>query len=204
MKRIPELLKSSIIAGLLIVLPAWLAILMLGKVLMHFGGMVKPVSRLIPEDILHPHLVAAILFLLACLFVGMLSQTPLGRVIGRSLEYNVFGRVPGYHAFRKIAHQFSDKDAGHGFKPALIDVEDGCLTPAFVIEEHANGSFTVFLPSVPTPMAGSILIMPAERIHRIDVPVSSMMKCISQWGGGSTELIAALEKSRHASPKNSN
>jgi hypothetical protein len=49
-----------------------------------------------------------------------------------------------------------------------------------------------FLKSVPTPMAGSIFIMPSARVHPIDVPVTTMMKCISKWGTGSGELLAAL------------
>jgi uncharacterized membrane protein len=50
------------------------------------------------------------------------------------------------------------------------------------------------MPSVPTPMAGSIFIMPSGRVHPIDIPVTTMMKCISKWGSGSAELLAAMKK----------
>jgi uncharacterized membrane protein len=62
-----------------------------------------------------------------------------------------------------------------------------------VIENHAGGRSTVFMPSVPTPMAGAIFIMPSGRVHPIDVPVTTMMKCISKWGTGSGRLLEALE-----------
>jgi uncharacterized membrane protein len=185
-------LKSALVTGLLIVLPAWLALLLLVKLLVKLGVLVRPISRQMPEGINHPHIIAGLALLLLCLIVGILVNTAIGRMIGRSLGENFFAHVPGYQSLRNIARQFGDNTMRDGFRPALIDVEDGCLAPAFLIEVHTNGRSTVFMPSVPTPMAGSIFIMPSERVHPIDVPVTAMMKCITKWGAGSSELLKAL------------
>jgi uncharacterized membrane protein len=192
MKQPIEFLKSALVTGLLIVLPAWLAILLLIKLLVKLGVLVKPLAAQMPAGVNHPQIIAALVFILLCLLVGILVHTAIGRLIGKTLGENVFNRVPGYQSLRNIARQFHDMDARDGFKPALIEVEDGCLAPAFLIDIHANGNSTVFMPSVPTPMAGSIFIMPSGRVHPIDVPVTTMMKCISKWGTGSGELLAAL------------
>jgi len=191
MKKPLRNVKSAFVTGLLIVLPAWLAILLSIKLLVKLGVIVKPISQQMPEGVNHPHLVAAIFFLFLCLLVGSLVHTAIGRVIGRSLRENIFTHIPGYQSLCNISRQFGDQTMRDGFQPALIDVEDGCLTPAFLIEDHANGRSTVFMPSVPTPMAGSILIMPSERVYPIDVPVTAMMKCISKWGAESGELLNA-------------
>ena len=193
-------LKSALVTGLLIVLPAWLALLLLVKLLVKLGVLVKPISKQMPDGVNHPHLVAGLAMLLLCLLVGTLVHTAIGRVIGRSLGENFFAHIPGYQSLRNIARQFGDHTMRDGFKPALIDVEDGCLAPAFLIESHANGLITVFMPSVPTPMAGSIFIMPSERVHPIDVSVTAMMKCISKWGAGSGELLKAHAISNSAQP----
>jgi uncharacterized membrane protein len=201
MKRPLELLKSAFVTGLLIVLPAWLALLLLLQLLLKLGVLVKPLASQMPDGVNHPQLVAAAVFIAICLAVGLLVHTAVGRIIGRTLGDNVFNRVPGYQPLRNIARQFSDMKANDGFKPALIEVEDGCLAPAFLIDAHADGLSTVFMPSVPTPMAGSVFIMPSGRVHPIDVPVTTMMKCISKWGSGSAELLSALktpaQESRH-------
>lgn len=197
MKRFLELLKSALVTGLIIVLPAWLAILLLLQLLVKLGVLVKPIASQMPEAINHPQLVAGAVFVLICLLVGFIVHTAVGRLIARALGKNVFDRVPGYQSLRNIARQFADMDARDGFKPALIEVEDGCLAPAFLIEEHVGGQSTVFMPSVPTPMAGSIFIMPSDRIHPLDVPVTTMMKCITKWGADSGELLDALEKAKH-------
>jgi hypothetical protein len=39
---------------------------------------------------------------------------------------------------------------------ALAEIEDA-LAPAFVIEELPDGRFTIFVPSIPTPLAGARL-----------------------------------------------
>lgn len=180
----------------MIVLPSWLALLLILKLLVQLGVFVKPISRQMPEVVNHPQIIAALVFTLVCLSVGLLVQTAIGRLWGKSLADNVFNRIPGYQPLRNIARQFNDMNDREGFNPALIEVEDGCLAPAFLIESHPNGQSTVFMPSVPTPMAGSIFIMPSERVHSINIPVTTMMKCISKWGSGSSELITALQSTK--------
>jgi uncharacterized membrane protein len=186
-------LKTAFVTGLLIILPAWLALLLLLKVLAQLGVLVKPIADKLPDSINHPQLIAVVLFILLCLLAGMLVHTTAGQTIGKSVGDHVLNRIPGYEALRNIARQFSNVETTDGFKPALIEVEDGCLAPAFLIENHENGQSTVFMPSVPTPMAGAIFIMPSDRVHPIDVPVTTMMKCISKWGEGTSELLASLK-----------
>ena len=193
MKSPLQSLKTAIFTGLLIILPAWLALLLLLKVLAQLGVLVKPIADKLPDSINHPQLIAVVLFILLCLLAGMLVHTTAGQTIGKSVGDHVLNRIPGYEALRNITRQFSDVETTDGFKPALIEVEDGCLAPAFLIENHENGQSTVFMPSVPTPMAGAIFIMPSDRVHPIDVPVTTMMKCISKWGEGTSELLASLK-----------
>ena len=39
--------------------------------------------------------------------------------------------------------------------------------PAFLIEKHTDGQFTIFVSSSPTPMAGAIYILQPERVHPV-------------------------------------
>ena len=85
----------------------------------------------------------------------------------------------------------SDQEA---WKPALVEIEDA-LVPAFIIEELDDGRFTVFVPSVPTPLAGAVYILSRERVHILDVPFTQAIRSISRWGSGSRDLVAAMRKS---------
>ncbi len=81
------------------------------------------------------------------------------------------------------------------WKPALAEIEDA-LVPAFIVEELGDGRFTVFVPSVPTPLAGAIYILPAARVHPVNIPFTQALKVITRWGSGSKELVAAMQESR--------
>lgn len=79
----------------------------------------------------------------------------------------------------------------HTWKPALVEIEDA-LVPAFIIEELDDGRFTVFVPSVPTPLAGAVYILGPERVHIVDIPFTQAISTISRWGSGSKDLVAAM------------
>lgn len=193
MSRLLQGLKNAFVTGALLVLPAWLALLLIIGLLAKLGILVKPIAGQLPEGVNHPQIVAIGSFLMVCLIAGFLVRTPVGRFLGRLLGEHVFSQVPGYVPLRTIANQFADLDKREGFKPSLVEVEDGSLAPAFLIERHDDGRCTVFIPSAPTPMAGSILIMPGERVHAIDVPIGTILGCVSKWGTGAGELLAAME-----------
>jgi uncharacterized membrane protein len=71
--------------------------------------------------------------------------------------------------------------------------------PGFFVEQHTNDRCTVFVPSVPTPMAGALYIIATSRVHRLNLPAIKVMQCISKWGSGSDELVAALDAKNRTS-----
>jgi uncharacterized membrane protein len=79
------------------------------------------------------------------------------------------------------------------FAVALVEMGDG-LVMAFVVERHDDGAFTVFVPSVPTPTAGAVFIVPKERVHLVDVAFAKAASVVSKWCAGARELRAAMMK----------
>jgi hypothetical protein len=111
------------------------------------------------------------------------------------VEHKVLEKVPGYILLRNVAEQIGDLQNDHGFKPALAELNDA-LAPCFVVEEHADGRYTIFVPSSPSPAAGSVMIIAAARVHLLDIPVTTMLSCISKWGTGSGKLLEALKTAK--------
>ena len=72
--------------------------------------------------------------------------------------------------------------------------------PGFIIEEHDDGRLTVFVPSVPTPLAGAVYVLDRSRVHVVDVPFTQALQTFSQWGAGSKELVAAMKRPPAAHP----
>ena len=197
MHKIVSFLKTTLLGGVLVVLPAWLAVLLLLKALMHLRIFVKPVSTHLPEGVGHPLVVATLLLIAMCFVVGAVIRTAVGRHAKRAVELNVLERLPGYATLRNLAEQIGELDGNHGFKPALVEIEDA-LAVGFIVEEHADGRCTVFLPSSPTPAAGTIFIIDGARVHPVNVPVTKALKCVTKWGTGSGELLAAMQSPKHS------
>ncbi len=143
MSQLLQGLKKALVAGLLVVLPAWLAVLLIVGLLTKLGIIVKPIAGQLPEGVNHPQIVAIGSFLLVCLFAGCSCAL---RWVGFSGVFSAnmsSARCRVIVPLRTIANQFADLDKREGFKPSLVEVEDGSLAPAFLIERHDDGRCTV-------------------------------------------------------------
>jgi uncharacterized membrane protein len=109
------------------------------------------------------------------------------------LEKRFFERIPGYALFRSLTHQVAGDTHEKAWKPALAEIEEA-LVPAFIIEEFEDGRYTVFVPSIPTPLAGSVYILERSRVHPIDVPFTQALQVVSRWGYGAVSLERAMER----------
>jgi len=198
MRRFFGVLKTTLLGGVIVVLPAWLAVLLVLKALGHLEIFVKPVSSHLPHSIAHPRVIGILVLIGLCFLVGALIQTAIGRNAERAAERAVLEKIPGYTVLRSLASRISDHAESASFQPALVEIEEA-LVPGFIVERHSGNRSTVFIPSVPTPMAGAVYIIDNNRVHPLDLPAISVMQCISKWGGGSDKLLAAYDAARAAS-----
>jgi uncharacterized membrane protein len=197
-RRLPgEFIKSTLLSGLLVILPLGLVALIVLKTVDMIEPLAMPIVELLPHHFRFPTLIASLLLFLSCLVAGLLAQTRAGRFAGTSLEGAVLNRIPGYSMVRSITLRIGNIEENERFAPALVELEDA-LVPAFVVEEHADGRYTVFVPSVPTPGVGAIYIIARERVHIVDLPFLKTVKCVSSWGVGSVELLKSMRQTRES------
>jgi len=193
MKYVREFAANAVIGGVLVLLPVYLAVLLLLKGMQSVVGLVRPISALLPDWVPAEDLLSVLAVLIVCFVVGAAVRTKSGRVVRERLEMLFFGRLPGYALFRSLTQRMAGKSEENVWKPALAEIEDA-LVPAFIVEELVDGRFTVFVPSVPTPFAGAVYILSRERVHLVDIPFTQAIKTVSRWGSGSKDLVAAIEK----------
>jgi len=194
-KKISEFILSRLGVGLLAVAPIYLAGLLLLKVMKSFAAIARPFAKLLPKWLPAEHILSLLLVLIVCFLIGLMVRTPAGRTGWERMENSLFKRIPGYGLFRSLTQQLTGKAQDQAWKPALAEIEEA-LVPAFIIEEHEDGRFTVFVPSVPTPFAGAIYILTPDRVHPLDVPFTSALKAVSHWGSGTKDLVAAMERTK--------
>jgi uncharacterized membrane protein len=186
------------VAGLLVIAPIYLAGLLLLKVASALIGVVQPLSNLLPEWMPGSQVLSLLMVLIFCFVVGLAVSTSSGRSTLERMEHALFHRIPGYALFRSMTQQMAGSTQETTWKPALAEIEEA-LVPAFIIEELEDGSFTVFVPSIPTPLAGAVYVLAANRVHAINVPFTQALKAVSQWGSGCGDLVAAMRDGKQPS-----
>jgi len=191
MKGLTELLKTTLIGGLLVILPIYLSILLVAKLLASVLALLSPVTAAIPASAQFRQVVAIVIVLAVCLVVGLLVRTNVGLRAKNAFEHSVLEKIPGYTMVRDLAKRISGDETESAFRPALVELEDA-LSPAFIIEELEDGRYTVLVPSVPTPAAGALFILPRERVHPVDVPFTQAVKVISRWGVGAGAMARGV------------
>jgi len=187
-----EFIKSTLWSGVLVILPLGLVATIVLKIVDMVGPLSTPIIAWLPRGFRYPVIIPLLLIFLLCLVAGLLAQTRAGHSAGTSLEQALLNRIPGYSMVRSVTRRIGNVEESAKFSPALLEVEDGALVPAFVVEEHADGRYTVFVPSAPTPAVGAIYIVARERVHLVDASFLAAVKCVSSWGVGSDELLQAM------------
>lgn len=196
MKAIWKFISNTLIGGLLVLLPAYLAILLIAKGVKGLTELVKPLVKLLPVGVEHQAIVPLALVVIASFLVGLAVQTWPGRPLGRWLDKGLLDRIPGYTFMRSLlGRTFGDKSAE--FRVAFIEFDDNTAL-GYVVEEHADGNFTVFMPSSPTPFSGTVLLMPPQRVHIVDVPFTQAFSSMAKWGTGVRDVAQVMNQRRAA------
>ena len=183
---------ATLMAGILVVAPVYLGGLLVLKATMSLAGLLKPVTALLPRWLPGSQILSLLLLLAICFLVGVAIGTSAGREIEKRIERSLFEKIPGYTLFRSLTQRLVGESQDEAWKPALAEIEDA-LVPAFIIEQHADGRYTVFVPSVPTPFAGSVYVLTADRVHPLNVAFTQALRAVSRWGMGCKDLVAAMK-----------
>ena len=160
MRTLAEFTKTTLIGGILIILPIYVSILLLLKALSGLLAAVKPITAGIPAAVEFKQLLAILVLVAICFIMGLIVRTGPGLRAKNAFEEAVLSKLPGYTLLRGLAGRIAGRADEPTFTPALVEIEEA-LVPALIIEELEDGSYTVLVPSVPTPMAGA-LVHPAK------------------------------------------
>jgi uncharacterized membrane protein len=185
---------GTVVYGLLIIVPVAIIFLLLVKMTEILEKVATPLGL---ESNFGAAIALIIVAVIAVLFVLIFAWI-VGSVIRRMVSYEKFestvlNGIPGYPIIANVVRGFS---AGKtSYPPALIELHGpGTAALGFVMEEHANGRATVYIPSVPVLTVGSLFVVEPERITRLEAGAKEMADCISQWGIGSGNIVARSEQ----------
>lgn len=195
MRWLRDFVVKTLVAGLIVVVPIYLAALLLLEAMHSVTLVVRPLAGLLPKWLPAEQVLSLLLVLAVCFLVGLAVRTRPGRAARERIE-KLLARIPGYSLLRTLSRRLAG-DNREAWQPALADIEDA-LVPAFIVEELADGRRTVFVPSSPTPLMGAVYVLAPERVHPLDVPLTQAIKVVTQWGSGAKDLVVALGREPRA------
>jgi uncharacterized membrane protein len=193
MQKIFGYLGSAVAAGFFVLLPVVIVVLVLIEVVEILTGLVAPLSEMLPVDELGgvavATIVAIVLVLLALMCVGMLMKSKLGHAIWHAVEAKVFQPLPGYTLIKSLTQRFAGESLDKTFAPAVVTLNEGVETVAFIVETYDDGSCTVMVPFAPTPTIGNIYHLSADKVREVDASMGYAVNTVMQWGIDSRELF---------------
>jgi uncharacterized membrane protein len=205
--KLTNFFYTSLIGGLTVLLPIYLTLFFVNAIVNNILRFFKPLmsgfSVFFPflEHEIARKAFAVILLILLCFVGGVISRTALGSMVQKAVKPGL-EKLPGYHLLQSVTHQITDSGA-KDLKVAIVALGelDQALSVGFLIAQHKNGDYAVFIPSVPAPAAGAMYIVPENKVLSVDVSFLTAIKFYSQFGEGSDELLEALSQCRLAQPQ---
>jgi len=197
--KFKEFVKSTILGGLLVVLPLAIFFFALIWIFGLVRNAISPLTNIVMQNSPLQGIVAdilvVILLTIVCFSVGAMVRTKLGKWIYLLVESNVFLRIPGYSLIKETISQFIGNKKSPFSSVALVQIfGNETLVSAFITDEHKDGTHTVFVPTGPNPTSGNIYHLPKNRVHLVDVSVEDAMRSIISCGAGSSALISKKEQ----------
>ncbi|MCK5179861.1 MAG: DUF502 domain-containing protein [Candidatus Omnitrophica bacterium] len=194
MSKIKSFIMTSLIGGVIVVLPTAILVAVFGWVFSFVTNLIQPLTNLLMEKsdlrgVIADLLVLAII-LTVCFIIGVVIRTRFGKFIYSTLETRLLKVAPGYNLIKETVLQILGNNKTPFSSVALVQIfGNDTLATAFVTDEHPDGSFTVFIPTGPNPTSGNIYHLEGKYVHPVDVSVEDAMRSIISCGAGSSQLI---------------
>ena len=185
--------RTTIIGGVIFLIPFGILLAVAGKVYRVMEQLAAPLSNWVPIDriggIAVANLVTIGLILLLCYLAGLLASAPNARAAYRKLDAALLNVFPRYTFIKAMTQGFDTNAFAATLSPVLVQFDD-LAQLAFEVERDAE-HVVVYLPGSPDPWSGSTVIVPPERVRRLDVELAQLVRSVRAVGRGSVGLVGS-------------
>jgi uncharacterized membrane protein len=196
MKRLLQFLRTTLVGGLLFLVPIVVLVVVLGKALAVVHKVVDPLAEHLPVHSIiglrTPMVLAMGVIVVFCFFAGFFARTVLAQRLVRRLESSVLSNVPGYQLLKGMGESMLGVEK-QGAYPVMLVRFDDAWQIGFQVEALENGLVAVFIPDSPNPQSGSVRLLTADRITPANIPPATALKCLQRLGAGSKALLTGLQ-----------
>ncbi len=194
-RRLRKFLVTTIIGGLVIVLPITLFVVLINFVITFITRLIKPIENLLqlPEgwaawlvDLISFGIVLGAFFI-----IGLFVQTSFGKQFWQYLETQLLVPLPFYSTLRDTVQQFlGNRDKMPFSEVVAVDVfSNSTRMIGFISDQIDDTHYTVFVPTGPNPTNGFIFCVHDSQIEWLKVKPEDAMRAIIGVGTGASLLF---------------
>ena len=186
MKNLMTFFKTTVIGGLVVILPLAIIVFVTGDAVNSLIVATKPLTQDLPFGPFTNALIALVIVIAGiiaiCFSAGFILSTLWGRAIKTWLEKNLFERIPMYTTLRGLTRKFA------GIESADFPVVEADLFNSdnrvlgVLVDTLPDQRHVVYVPSSPMVTVGQVYILPGARVTKTDLSMTETIGCLSQMG----------------------
>ncbi|NCF14778.1 MAG: DUF502 domain-containing protein [Gammaproteobacteria bacterium] len=188
-----KFLKTTIIGGLLFLVPVVAVVIVIGKALNVMKAVAEPAAKVLPIDSLGGvaivNIIAALIVLLICFLAGLLARAKPARKFADAIENALLSKIPGYTLAKGVTDKLKSSDAD-GVRAALVTLGSSSRV-SIEIERVSGDRVVVYVPSSPNPWTGEVYVVKSDQVEHLDCPITAVIDHAEQLGGGSQKYLGA-------------
>ena len=202
--RLVTYFKSTIIGGILFLIPLVVLIFILSKIYNFF----HPYSVFLAEKLPFTKIggvsitpVFSLIFLvLVFFFAGIILRTKSMQKLTHWIEEKILVYIPGYSYIKARSENMLANDGAFQWKPATVVIDDNEVI-CFVIDETENYC-SIFMPSAPMPSTGVVCAREKSMVRYLPTSLNKTILMIKQFGKGAAAEIEKLNAEEKLKIKN--
>ena len=194
MKKNVSFVKTTLLGGLIFLLPVVIIVAVLGKAISIFMFLSKPIVKLLPNifigELAVNEIMSFIIMIMLCFLAGLSTRSSTGKSIFTWIDSEVLIFIPGYVFMKGYARNISNDDDEKTLIPVFVKLDDQSLM-GFEVEKLENGLVAVYLPGSPDARSGTVAYMTEDRVERLDIDYEAAFKMLRELGRGSKQIVFA-------------
>lgn len=194
MERKHATIRSTLVGGVLFLLPLILIIWLLSKALKVLERLSDP---LVKATGLHTvggvavgTIMATAILIIMSYFAGLLARTRLGQATFSGFEHSILSVLPQWRMARGLVESF-DHDHASQVEVVLVPTDAGWGL-GFVLEKPDGDWWTVYIPGAPQWTSGSVSYAHVDQVQQTGLTFVEAIILLRRYGTGSAKVHALL------------
>lgn len=201
MRRLKEhfsFIKTTLLGGILFLLPVVLLVTFLGKAIQIIMDVLQPIDEFLGIDtiggIAFLNFISFVVLIFICFIAGIIAQSKPGRKFFQAIEQKLLN-IPGYAVLKaRVTGNLQYSSTERSMKPVLAKIGTRQQI-GFEVSRLASGKIAVFLPKSPDPWSGTLVFINEEEIEPINASIRDTLQIFESLGIDAERILNASKES---------